>query len=547
MATISPEGWRELKATGAAARELETLSLLADTLPDDYRIYHGVHWTRVNHGYQIWGEIDFAILSPSGKLLLIEQKSGFLSETADGLYKLYNKQQKSVPAQMARSLTELVTRLKPYTKEEHIDISTLLYCPDYTVQNPGTAGIAPERIVDSSKREHLPQIIQGILPLEAAQPIAEQLHNFLCDILQLTPDANAYAGQARLLYTRLSGGLAEWARKVECNPFRLRVIGTAGSGKTQLAINIFRDAIAQYKHPLYVCYNRPLADHFSRAVPAGGLVTSYHQLCNRIFQQAGHTPDFSKDAFAQMTAFMDAYAPTDAEKFDEVIIDEGQDFHPQWKDNLLKFLKPDGKFWWLEDPLQKLYQNENADLSDWVTLRSETNYRTPRDVMQGIREILTLPESVQIKNLQSGSPLVGASPEIYQYKDDKDLLEKTKKAITECLKQGYTRDMIAVISFRGMEKSLLSKFDKLGNFSLRKFTGQYDLLSNPVFTEGDVLFDTVYRFKGQSAPCIIFTEIDFDELDEQTMRKLFVGMTRATMSLGLVVSGKSAITLTNQG
>jgi hypothetical protein len=540
MATIFPEGWRELKATGAAARELETLTLLADTLPDAYRIYHGVHWTRVTSGYQIWGEIDFAILSPSGKLLLLEQKSGFLSETENGLYKLYNKQQKSVPAQMARSLTELHLRLKPYTRDAQLDISNLLYCPDYTVQNPGTAGIAPERIVDSSKREFLPQIIQTILPLEAAQPIAESLHNFLCDILQLTPDANAYAGQARLLYTRLSGGLAEWARKVQCQPFRLRVTGTAGSGKTQLAINVFRDAIHQHKRPLYVCYNRPLADHFARAVPAGGLVTSYHQLCNRLYQQAGHTPDFGKDAFEKMTAFMDAYAPSEAEKFDEIIVDEGQDFHPQWKTNLLKFLKDEGKFWWLEDPLQKLYQNDNADLSGWVTIKSDTNYRTPRDVMQGIRELLTLPESVQ-----SGSPLTGASLEIYQYNDDKDLLDKTKKAITECLKQGYTRDMITVISFRGLEKSLLSKFDKLGNFSLRKFTGQYDLLSNPVFTEGDVLFDSVYRFKGQSASCIIFTEIDFEEMDEKTLRKLFVGMTRATMSLGLVVSGKSAKLLEN--
>lgn len=47
MAIIYPDGWKELAATGAAARELETLTLLEQALPDDYRIYHGVHWTRV--------------------------------------------------------------------------------------------------------------------------------------------------------------------------------------------------------------------------------------------------------------------------------------------------------------------------------------------------------------------------------------------------------------------------------------------------------------------------------------------------------------------
>ncbi|HAY08570.1 MAG TPA: nuclease, partial [Thauera sp.] len=53
-----------------------------------------------------------------------------------------------------------------------------------------------------------------------------------------------------------------------------------------------------------------------------------------------------------------------------------------------------------------------------------------------------------------------------------------------------------------------------------------------------------YRFKGQSAPCIIFTEIDFepraDGMDELTMRKLFVGATRATMKLILVASARAA-------
>lgn len=37
MAKVVPEGWRELAAIGAALREIETLSVLADDLSDDYR------------------------------------------------------------------------------------------------------------------------------------------------------------------------------------------------------------------------------------------------------------------------------------------------------------------------------------------------------------------------------------------------------------------------------------------------------------------------------------------------------------------------------
>ena len=75
---------------------------------------------------------------------------------------------------------------------------------------------------------------------------------------------------------------------------------------------------------------------------------------------------------------------------------------------------------------------------------------------------------------------------------------------------------------------------------MKSFTGEYDLLGDQVFREGGLLAESVYRFKGQSAPAVIFTEIDFDEIDELVFRKLFVGMTRARLKLVLVMSDRAA-------
>ena len=58
-----------------------------------------------------------------------------------------------------------------------------------------------------------------------------------------------------------------------------------------------------------------------------------------------------------------------------------------------------------------------------------------------------------------------------------------------------------------------------------------------------MLIESVYRFKGQSAPAVILAEVDFDALDERTLRKLFVGATRAMMKLVLVVSERAGRTL----
>ena len=537
MAIIYPDGWKELAATGAAARELETLALLEASLSDEYRIYHGVHWTRVQHGYQLWGEIDFAILSPSGKLLLIEQKSGFLDETPEGLVKTYTNKKKPVAFQMARTMDGMLTRLNTYCKGTKVFLETLLYCPDYTVKDMGSAGIDPARIVDFSRREHLAHIIRTILPLDLpANPVADNIHAFLSDTLDLVPNANAFVGQAHTLYTRLSGGMAEWARKIQFEPFRLRIVGTAGSGKTQLAISVFRDAVTAGKRPLYVCYNRPLADHFIQISPSGGMVATYHQLCDQLCRSQGLVPDFSKPGtFGEIEAFLSDFQPGEDWLFDELIIDEGQDFKFEWKDNLLKLLRPDGKAWWLEDPMQKLYKRPDVELPNWVTLRSDTNYRTPRDILDSLSHLIPL-----VTPIESGSPVTGSEVDILTYADASGLIEQTKRAITQCIGLGFKRDMIAVITFRGREHSLLSSYNKLGPFQLKSFSGHYDLLGNPIFTDGDILLESVYRFKGQAAPCVILTEIDFEEMDEIILRKMFVGATRASMKLVLVMSDKTA-------
>ena len=63
------------------------------------------------------------------------------------------------------------------------------------------------------------------------------------------------------------------------------------------------------------------------------------------------------------------------------------------------------------------------------------------------------------------------------------------------------------------------------------------------WTEGNLLVETVSRFKGQSAPVVVFCEIDFEELSQSNARKLFVGMTRGQLRVELVMSERAAALL----
>ncbi len=547
MARTHPEGWRHLPTSGARARELATLALLADALPDDFAVYHGLHWTRAEGSEAVFGEIGFAVLGPGGRVLLVEQQSGFLDETAQGLMRPGSRRTRNLSLELARNADALRARLRPLLDGAEPALDILLFCPDYTVRQPGTAGLDPARIVDASKREQFVAIVRALTriqdddaPVDGAR--RQALHRFFADLLELVPDVQALAGRAEALTTRLSGGLAEWARRISMSPHRLRVTATAGSGKTQLALAAFTDALAAGRRPLYVCYNRPLADHFARIAPAGGEVATYHQLCDRRLRAAGRRPNFgAADAFRRMEAdfaaiVADPVANADpAWRFDELIVDEGQDFTEAWRDSLLALLQPPGRAWWLEDPLQNLYDRPPVALPGWVGLAADTNYRTPADVVALLNACLPLSAPIA-----PGSPVAESTPEVLAWHDTDSLMEATKRAITRAIGLGFRREMIALLTFRGREHSRLAGLDHLGPHRLRAFTGRYDLLGEPEHSSGELLIDSIYRFKGQAAPCVIFTEIDFETMDELTMRKLFVGATRATMKLILVASERAA-------
>lgn len=536
MARIVPDGWETMEADGPLRREFETLAVLAAGLPDDYTVYHAVHWTNVERAHAIYGEIDFVVVNRAGHLMLIEQKCGFLMESRDGLAKNYGGKVKSVPAQMGRTADGMRAKLGKALGDQPFLIEHLLFCPDHHVRSPVTAGLSPHRIVDAARRESLCDVIQQILPTGEESPLRARVDRFLRDVIQLETDVSALVGQAQAAVTRVSGGLAHWARQLDIEPFRLRVTGTAGSGKTQLALAEFRAAIDLGRRPLYVCFNRPLADHFASIAPDGGSIGTFHMLCDQMVRRTGVIPDFTQpDAFGQLVADARALDVPPELLFDTVIVDEGQDFAPEWRDLVLRHADANARLLWLEDPLQNLYGHPPAELPGWVRLRATSNFRSPRPVVRLLQSIV--PDDV---SLEASAPVAGAEIDFLVYKDSTELRENVKDAIKQCYAAGFRKRDVVLLSFRGRESSHLLGFNQIGQHSLRSFTGDYDARGCPIYSDGDVLAETVHRFKGQSAPAVVLAEVDFEQLGEREVRRLFVGATRATLKLVIVVSEQAA-------
>lgn len=60
--------------------------------------------------------------------------------------------------------------------------------------------------------------------------------------------------------------------------------------------------------------------------------------------------------------------------------------------------------------------------------------------------------------------------------------------------------------------------------------------TDAVRTGGDVVVDTVHRFRGRSADCVVSAGADFDAWSEDADRRLVAAITRARLKVSFVVS-----------
>lgn len=536
MAQIFPYELDAARAQGWARAELETLDRLERELPDEYSVFHGVHWARVDGGASVYGEVDFLVVNRYGRVLAIEQKNGPVEVQGDDLIKTYEHASRSIRVQVSRNLNHLRNEFSRRHDGANLSVDYLLYCPQARLHGRLPVGVDERRVIDAANSAQLCQRIQAIFneePMPAGKRQAQptDVLAFFSERVEVVPDIDAVSGHARLESNRLASGLSTWAQRLSMSPFRLRVSGTAGSGKTQLALAELKAAAQRGEQAIYLCFNRSLADAMRRLAPQDAWVLTFHELGAQALQARQQAPDFSSpDVWTRMAAAaMDAARALQA-SVDLLVIDEGQDFEGEWIEALANMVRLQGRALLLEDESQQLYGRQPAVLPGWVSLHSPVNYRSPQ-------VIVTLIEQLDLVDgpLQAGGPVHGWDPKMDVYASDAELISQTDRAVRQMIEAGHAVQDVVVLSWQGMGRSVLMQLNDLAGFKVTRATGVFDEQGRAQFSEGELRIETVHRFKGQSADCVIIAGMEFDEWTDAVRRRLFVGMTRARIRLGLVV------------
>jgi hypothetical protein len=529
---------------------------LKNHLDDEYFVYYRLRYHMPRRAKE--GEIDFLVLHREHGLLVIECKG--LGIRRDGQGRWWRQLERGVEEPMKQSPWEqaqgqvhdlwgLLQDRMPATFPDGRDIPLVYgHAAAFPRVRAGDERLLPldvDRglVIDA---DDLPRIHQVILRLLAHWQKGRNRVPFtpsefkrfrrgvLHPTLQLVPTLGARIAADDEAFTRLDRQQSEILGMVLGNK-RLRVTGGAGTGKTLLAFEAVRRLAARGARVLFLCFNRPLAELAIQAIPAGtdGPVqaANFHRLCAVSAELRGlefvvpvPTDQIAAQRFWECEApthLLDALADGLLQRFDAVVVDEGQDFHASWWELIRELLvSPDhGHLVVFEDPRQEIFGRKSAVPAGFSTLTLERNYRNTRCIAELVAKLGSADTSSHPDCPE------GEAPTILPLGTPVRNLEKMAELVEHLVEKGQVRpDQIVVLTPRSRKNSSLANQENLG---------PYPLSDDPSRREGKILHATIGRFKGLESDIVILCDVD--PKDPRCNRNaLYVAASRAKHALWIL-------------
>jgi Nuclease-related domain/UvrD-like helicase C-terminal domain/AAA domain len=506
-------------------------------LDDEWQCFYSVPWQSRRKGRQGDGEADFVLVHPNQGLFIVEVKGGSTIELKDGEWFTWSQgTPKPIknPFEQAKeskyALWEhLVARLPSLPKG--VTLGHFVVFPSH--EQEGDLGPDGPRILILDKLD-LRDPGQGVGRIashwNSSSPSTRLTTAQLKEIKQvLAPDVRikrTLRFQVEDINERLNQLTDEQARSMRLfrKQRRVLVLGAAGTGKTVLAMARARELAADGFRTLLVCFNAPLGERLREEMADESLIVagSFHSVCREFAERADMLPPGPIDSewwdVSLPETFSEAAFASDR-LFDAIIIDEAQDFHPDWWDYLeLSFANAsDGIMSVFGDANQDIYRGQWRAPFDADPVVLETNCRNTVEIAERTNCLLRTDQPTLGTHGVSPTFKVADTPNQFSKALDASL----RKFLVD---DGLSAEQVVVLTTRRADVEQLA-----GSHGEGTEVGDG--------RNGTVLVETVHRFKGLEADAVILL---LHEQDPEEVRRLaYIGMSRARALLHVV--GSSSI------
>ena len=521
---------------------------LVEQLPDRIEIFHSFNWLgRNRQGTIMEGECDFVLLDPDNGVLFVEVKGGsLLFDGQEWVREIHDQRQslnKDPFAQAQRGMhdiMELVKRRFPRTTDElPFTYGFAVAFPDCRISGTLPPSIQPELILDASA---LQDILDAIRRIYASfrrnshralnNREVESVREALYPKYQLVPVIWRKIEDQEERLRRLTDD-QQRLLDILANQSKAAIRGVAGSGKTILALAKAQATARKGLRTLLLCYNRPLKDWLLQAIPDSFddtlVINTYHGLVYELCKATGvELNSKAKEFWTDLApeALMQACDLLPSEqKFDAVIVDEGQDFHDLWWTSLDSiFRDPNNKacYYVFYDPKQNLYVEHPS-------LPGELGqpYELPVNCRNTVRIAAHCASLVGYDNqVRDGAP-IGDEPEVVHARSLKDAFSEAGKRVRNlCMPNlgGLKMHQVAVLAPGFTEDKWPAHFQTI---PLTKSFEQWR-------KDECVLIASWSRFKGLEADAIIIVETPTRNNDIRENANRYVARSRAKHLLTVI-------------
>lgn len=499
------------------------------TAVGDIVVFHSVAWQSRRGGKQSDGEADFVVLVPALGILILEVKGGgievvqgaWFSTGRDGIRHAIKN-----PFDQAKdSKYALLTFLKGFDPAfARYPIVHGVAFPDISVDRLLGFSAPREIIIDRADLDRPAAAIERIfdhwgqhraMSKRDIQLITEQLAPTI-RVRRLLKDELGDATRALIDLTSEQTAVLQAIRRIK----RAIILGGAGTGKTILAVEKSRELAATGFRTLLLCYNAPLRRHLAGVLHGTSVeVETFHSLVHREARRAGSQPPFDPTSEWYETEahhVLSTSATRNATHYDAILVDESQDFAPEWLNVTKSLAADDGLIYLFADCHQDLYRRGWALSDSLPELELTVNCRNTRPIAQRVARIFD--DCLNEKGVD------GPEPRFVETAHQQDLAPYVVGLVESVILEDHIKpSQLVVLTDSGAVISELRSTGAAGH----------------LFTDLDgrgIPVETVHRFKGLERDVVVLVLSDAIVAQGSTSAIAYVGLSRASVALYVVAS-----------
>ncbi len=498
-------------------------------LPDNYSVFYSLSWFDKKNDLKIHSECDFLIFNPSYGYLTVEVKGGKKIEIRENDWLLYTSEKEYRTLRMSpfkQAELSMYYFKENYEKNTEQSFNGIFGCavafPFYEVNASFLKEASDDLIINGKDMKNLEKKISEVFHYWRGKNknfvfFSDVQKNKFINIVKRQISLNAATGNL----IELKEKQMEITNRVQINLLNLisnyneaLIYGAAGTGKTWMGIKKLNSSPAGDSKQLYLCYNNKLMTYVRSQVNEENIVVlTFHSHMRSIL---GKRYDEIYANNQDLNGIFDEIDKHEYEKYDSIVVDEGQDFTEEWAMTVRKLLKKDNSDLYVFcDPNQNIY---NRDLANNFMIE------TPIFVLKE-----NLRNTVNIHNwackkaeivVDSYSNLIEGGEPILILEKNKNIVNMVNKLLIKLIEdEGVKPESIVILSNRKKQNSILSDFKTLGSYKIFDFDNGINIPKN------EIGFSTVHSFKGLESDLVIYLEYKTGEFADRYMR--YVAYTRA--------------------